>query len=317
MHRPLFALLGALVVVASSLGLLGGSASAARSGNPPQPGFPVTVTAANGKVTITRQPRRLVSLSPSATEDLFAIGAGSRVIAVDRDSDYPAGTPRTDLSGFGPNVEAIAGYRPDLVVLASDSNSVVAGLTKLKIPVLLYPPAHTLAGAYGQIRHLGRATGHVPEAAALIARMRARIGALVASVPARAKGRSVYHEISPDLYSAASRTFIGRIYRLFGLRNIADQAAAGGSGFPQLSAEYILAADPDLIVLADTTCCGQNAATVAARPGWSQLTAVQRGAIVRLDDSIAARWGPRIVNFVRAIARALRTTSASQEASRR
>lgn len=304
MHRSLLALLAALVAAS----LLGGPASGSQTGKPPRPGFPVTVTAANGKVTITRQPRRIVSLSPSATENLFAIGAGPQVIAVDRDSGYPAGTPRTGLSAFGPNLEAIAGFRPDLVVVATDANGVVAGLTKLKIPVLLYPPARNLGGAYEQIRRLGRATGHLREAAALVARMRARIAALVASVPASAKGRSVYHEISPDFYSAASGTFIGRIYRLFGLRNIADAAAAAGSGFPQLSAEYILAADPDLIVLADTTCCGQNAATVAARPGWSQLTAVRRGAIVRLDDSIAARWGPRIVNFVRAIARALRTT---------
>jgi iron complex transport system substrate-binding protein len=306
-HRRFSALVAA-VVAASLLGLSGGSVRAAETAKPPRPAFPVTVTAVNGKVTIERRPRRIVSLSPTATEDLFAIGAGSQVIAVDRFSDYPAGTPRTDLSGFRPNIEAIAGYRPDLVVVASDSNSVVAGLTRLRIPVLLHPPAKNFAGAYGQILRLGRATGHAGAAAALVARMRVRIAALVASVPARARGRSVYHEVGPDRFSATSRTFIGGIYRLFGLRNIADEADPTGSGFPQLSSEYIVAADPDLIVLADTVCCGQNAATVAARPGWSQISAVRRRAIVLLNDSIAARWGPRIVNFVRAIAGALRMT---------
>jgi len=307
-HCRFFALLGAAIALASVFVLSGGSASAARSATPPRPAFPVTLTASNGKVTIVRRPRRIVSLSATATEDLFAIGAGRQVIAVDRFSDYPPGTPRTELSGFRPNVEAIAGYRPDLVVVATDANNVVAGLTALRIPVLLHPPARNFAGAYGQIVRLGRATGHARAVAALVPRMRARIASLVASVPARAKGRSVYHEISPDRYSATSGTFIGGIYRLFRLRNIADQADGAGSGFPQLSSEYIVAANPDLIVLADTTCCGQNAATVAARPGWTQIAAVKRGAIVRLNDSIAARWGPRIVNFVRAVASALRTT---------
>lgn len=307
MHCRFFALLGAAIVLASVFCLPSGLASADRSAAP-RPVFPVTLTAANGKVTIERQPRRIVSLSATATEDLFAIGAGRQVIAVDGFSDFPAGTPRTDLSGFRPNVEAIAGYRPDLVVVASDANNVVAGLRTLRVPVLLHPPARNFAAAYGQIVRLGRATGHTRAAAVRVARMRARIASLVASVPARARGRSVYHEISPDHYSATSATFIGGIYRLFELRNIADQAGGGGSGFPQLSSEYIVAADPDLIVLADTTCCGQTAATVAARPGWTQIAAVKRGAIVRLDDSIAARWGPRIVNFVRAVAGALRTT---------
>jgi iron complex transport system substrate-binding protein len=306
-HRCFFALLGATIALASVFGLSGGSASAARSARPPRPAFPVTLSAANGEVTIEREPRRIVSLSATATEDLYAIGAGSQVIAVDRFSDYPSGTPRTELSGFRPNVEAIVGYRPDLVVVATDANNVVTGLTALRIPVLVHPPARNFAGAYGQIVGLGRATGHARTASVLVARMRARIAALVASVPARAEGRSVYHEISPDRFSATSGTFIGGIYRLFGLRNIADRAGGGGSGFPQLSSEYVVAADPDLIVLADTTCCAQSAATVAARPGWTQIAAVKRGAIMRLDDAIAARWGPRIVNFVRAVAGALGT----------
>jgi iron complex transport system substrate-binding protein len=253
----------------------------------------------------TAPPQRIVSLSPSLTEDLFAIGAGKQVIAVDDQSDYPkaALAKRTKLSGFTPNAEAITGYKPDLVVLSYDAKGIVTALRKLRLRVLDLDAPKTLAGAYAQIGQLGVLTGHRSEATALVKRMQTRIAALVSSVKS-ARGLSVYHELGPDLYSATSNTFIGRIYTLFGLKNIAD-AAAGGSDYPQLSAEYVLSANPDLIVLADTTCCAQTPATVAARPGWSQIKAVRSSSVVRIDDSIASRWGPRIVNFARAVASAL------------
>lgn len=293
---------GAAFLVVLVFTLCGGASATSK---PARPLFPVTVKAANGKVTIRHRPRRIVSLSPTATEDLFAIGAGRQVVAVDSFSDYPKRAPRTKLDAYTPNVEAIAGYRPDLVVVTTDANNVVSALGKLHIPVLLDPAAKNLAGAYTQIRQLGAATGHRKAAAALAVKIRKRVAALVASVPK--KNLSVYHELSPSRYSATSSTFIGSIYRLFKLKNIAD-GAASGSTYPQLSDEYIIGANPDLIVLADTTCCGQNAGTVKARPGWSSITAVQRGAIVLVDDSIAARWGPRITTFVATIARALRST---------
>jgi iron complex transport system substrate-binding protein len=254
----------------------------------------------------TPLPHRIVSLSPSATEDLFAIGAGKQVLAVDDDSDYPKAAldKRTKLSGFTPNVEAIAGYKPDLVVISYNAKDVVAALRKLGIRVLEENAPQTLDGAYGEIEQLGAVTGHRPAAAALVKRMKTRIAALVASVHS-ARGLSVYHELEPDLYSATSKTFIGRIYTLFGLKNIADAAASSGTDYPKLSAEYVLSANPDVIVLADTKCCAQTPATVAARPGWSQIKAVRSSSIVRIDDSIASRWGPRVVNFARAVASAL------------
>jgi iron complex transport system substrate-binding protein len=301
-HRSASVRLG-FAAAAASLLLSSASATAA----PRKPPFPVTVTAANGKVTLRHKPHRIVSLSSTATEDLYAIGAGRQVVAVDQFSDYPKRAPRTKLSAVTPNVEAIARYRPDLVVLAFDANNVVRALGKLHVPVLLEPAPKNLPGAYAQIKQLGVVTGHRSGAAALVGKLRKRIASLLASVPKRT-GRSVYHEISPDHYSATSSTFIGSIYRLFGLQNIADRAGGTGSGYPQLSDEYIVAANPDLIVLADTTCCGQSAKTVAARPGWGSIEAVKRGAIVPVDDSIAARWGPRITTFVAAIARALRST---------
>ena len=250
-------------------------------------------------------PQRIVSLSPTATESLFAIGAGKQVVAVDDQSDYPKEAPHTSLSGFTPNVEAIAGYKPDLVVVSYDPNGLVATLRGLGIRVVVQDAATTLDEAYTQIKQLGTLSGHAKQATALVARMKKRIGELVAAGTRRARGLTVYHELGPDLYSLTSNTFAGRVYAMFGLKNIADAADTGGSGYPKLSAEYVVSQSPDIVVLADIACCGQSPRTVAARPGWRNVSAVKTGTIVRIDDSIASRWGPRIVNFVRAVAAAL------------
>jgi iron complex transport system substrate-binding protein len=250
-------------------------------------------------------PHRIVSLSPTATESLYAIGAGKQVVAVDNQSDYPAEAPKTKLSGLTPNVEAIAAYRPDLVVISFDPGGLVSALHKLGVRVLLQPAVSNLTGAYGEILELGGVTGHAAQAKRVVAGMKAKIASIVAHAP-KSPSLSVYHELEPDLYSATSKTFIGRIYSLFGLRNIADAADSTGSGYPQLSAEYVIGANPSLIVLADIRCCGQTRQSVSSRPGWNTISAVRNHAIVRIDDSIASRWGPRVVNFVRAIASALK-----------
>jgi iron complex transport system substrate-binding protein len=249
-------------------------------------------------------PHRIISLSPTATESLFAIGAGKQVVAVDDQSDYPKKAPRTSLSGFTPNVEAIAGYNPDLVVVQYDSGGVVEALRKLNLRVLVQPSAKNLTAAYAQIKQLGTVTGHKKGASALVTRMKRSIAKAVKTTPRRKL--SVYHELSPDYYSATSKTFIGGIYKLFGLRNIADAADSTASGYPQLSAEYILGANPGLIVLADTRCCGQSVGSVAGRPGWSNIAAVKTRSVVAIDDSVASRWGPRVVQFVQAVAKVLR-----------
>lgn len=279
-------------------------AGAAGGGSSPA-SFPVTITASNGKVTVAKKPRRIVSLSPTATESLLAIGAGSQVVAVDDQSDYPKNAPRTSLSGFTPNVEAIAAYRPDLVVIAYDPKGLSGALGRLGITVIHQDGAATFKVAYQQIRQLGLVTGHEAEATRLIVRMKAKIAGIVRTARRSGGGLSVYHELTPDLYSATSKTFVGKVYAALGLRNIADEADAVGTGYPQLSAEYVVSASPDLIVLADTVCCGQKASTVASRPGWDRISAVRTGSIVRIDDSIASRWGPRLVNFFRAMSSAL------------
>jgi iron complex transport system substrate-binding protein len=296
-----FALTAALAVLALALAAPSLAAPQASRATP----FPATVTVDNGKVTVRKRPVRIVSLSPTATETLFAIGAGDQVVAVDDQSDYPKRAPRSSLSGFTPNVEAIAALRPDLVVIAFDPKGLSNALERLGVPVVFQNAAPTLPAAYRQIRQLGKVTGHSTEANALVGRMTRRIGAIVDKVRAKTTRAKVYHELDQNLFSVTSNTFIGRIYTMFGLTNVADAATAGGSEYPQLSAEYVISADPDLIVLADTVCCAQTAQSVAARPGWSRVAAVRTGSIVRLDDSIASRWGPRLVNLVRAVGTAL------------
>jgi iron complex transport system substrate-binding protein len=236
---------------------------------------------------------------------LFAIGAGDQVVAVDDQSNYPPQAPMTKLSGYQPNVEAIANHNPDLVVASNSPGNLLKSLGRLSLPALLEPAAKTLDDTYGQIEELGVATGHVSAARRLVARMKSKIDGLVASAPKFKRPLSYYHELDQTYFTVTSNTFIGQIYKLLGLRNIADRAEGASPGYPQLSAEYIIKADPDIIFLADTKCCGQSAATVAKRPGWDQTTAVKSGAVFGLDDDIVSRWGPRVVNFLQVVVRAL------------
>jgi iron complex transport system substrate-binding protein len=272
--------------------------------------FPVTVEGTNGEVTIDDRPVRIVSLSPTATEDLFAIGAGDQVIAVDDQSNFPPEAPITDLSGFEPNVEAIAGYQPDLVVFATEPGDLGSSLEALGVTALQLDAAPTLEVAYDQMEQLGLATGHAAEAEALVVDMRSQIDELVAGADPSA-GLSFYYELDDTFYSATSKTFIGQLFELLGLENIADAAGKGSGGYPQLSAEYIIEADPDLIFLADTKCCGQSPESVAQRPGWDEIAAVTHGGVVPLDEDVAQRWGPRVVELVGEIAAAAETAEAA------
>jgi iron complex transport system substrate-binding protein len=294
----------ALAAAALALGACAGSATDNPTGSPSaSPGggatFPVTV----GAVTLDKRPEKIVALSPTATEMLFAIGAGPQVAAVDTNSNYPTEAPKSDLSGFTPNAEAIAAKSPDLVVLSNDTNKIVDQLTKLKIPVYLSSAAKTLDDSYRQLTDLGKLTGHADEAADVTQRMRNDIGKLVKDLPQRSKKLTYYYELDPSYYSVTSKTFIGSLFTLVGLENVADQADADGSkgGYPQLSAEALIKANPDFVFLADTKCCKQNADTVKARNGWGGLTAVKNNQVVPLDDDVASRWGPRVVDLVRAI----------------
>lgn len=266
--------------------------------------FPVTLTPAEGDpVTIERRPERIVSLSASNTETLYAVGAGKQVVAVDAQSDYPADVPKTDLSGLTPNVEAISGYDPDLVVISDDAENLVASMKAVGVPVLTVPAPATLDDVYAGMELIGKATGH--DATDLVTETKDGLEKIVADTPRSVESLTYYHELDTTLYSVTSKTFIGQVYGLFGLTNIADPADQDAGGYPQLSNEAILQADPDLIFLADVQCCGQDATTVAARPGWDTLKAVKNGNVVPLDDDLASRWGPRLVDLAQSIADAV------------
>ncbi|MBY8871928.1 ABC transporter substrate-binding protein [Micromonospora sp. PLK6-60] len=297
--RVLTALLAAAALTLGGCAEKAADPTPAAGGDAPAASFPATV----GDLTLEKRPEKIVSLSPTATEMLFAIGAGPQVTAVDDQSNYPAEAPKSDLSAFQPNAEAIAGKAPDLVVLSDDRNKIVDQLAKLKIPVFQTPAAKTLDDTYQQLTDLGTITGHPTEAADLTQRMKDDIAKLVKDLPQRSAKLTYFHELGPELYTATSNTFIGSLYTLAGLENIADPSDADGkaAGYPQLSQEVIVKADPDLIFLADTKCCQQTPAAVQARSGWAGLSAVKNNQVVPLDDDIASRWGPRVVDHVRAI----------------
>jgi len=252
-------------------------------------------------------PKRIISLSPSATEDLFAIGAGSQVLAVDDLSNFPANAPMTKLSAFTPNLEALIAYKPDLIVLnstATKAEDVRKQLTKLGVAVYWEISPVTLTDAYSEIADLGKLTGRVKEANSVITTMKKRI---TTAVNAHRKGKSVtiFHELDNTLYSATSDTFIGSVYKSFNLSNIADAAATADSyGYPQLNSEYIVKVNPRIIYLADAEY-GENAKTVGARPGWKNITAVRKGQIVALPTDIPSRWGPRLADFYEFIGQSL------------
>lgn len=291
------------------------SASASTPGLAGQDKFPLTINSAGGPVTISAQPKRIISLSPTATENLYADGAGQQVVAVDESSDYPPGVPKSSLNGTAPNVEAIAGYDPSLVIAAQDAGGLVAGMKKLGVPVLIEPPATTLSSAYAQIEQIGQATGHTAKAQAVVAGMRAQIAADLKKAGTGHGNLSYFWEVSASpYYSATSQTIFGQIAGMFGLKNIADKVATAASGgYPELTEEYIVASKPQVIFLTDNDPGdgGQTPAIVAARPGWSGIPAVRNHEIIALNDDVAARWGPRLPQLVAAVATAVESASKS------
>ena len=252
-------------------------------------------------------PTRIVSISPTATESLFAIGAGNRVVAVDSDSNYPASAPRkSGLIAYSPSAEAIAlYYQPDLVVVSYDANRVVESLRRLGIRVVFEPTAKNLAAAYQQITALGAATCQTAGADRVVTAMQHQIAAIRHAAYAKTSGLSYYDEISapPYDYAASSKSFIGQLFSLLGMHNITSDP----SGFPELSQEYIVKASPQLIFLSDNQKSdgGVTASQVAHRPGWSTIRAVRNHAIYGLNDDAASRWGPRVVVLMREISDAV------------
>ena len=307
-HRLPAALLG----VTLALTACGTSGPEPDSGTEPagDGAFPVTVEHALGELTIDEEPERIVSLSPSNTETLFAIGAGDQVEAVDEYSNYPEEAPTTDLSGFTPSVEAISEYDPDLVILSDSAIDTAEQLDAVGIPALVLGGAADLDGVYDQIRLLGQVTGNTEEADAEAERVETEFNEVVEATLAELGDVefTFYQELDDTLFSATSGTFVGQIYDAFGLVNIADRADDDESGgYPQLSAEFVVEENPDLIFLS----YGDEAAVeaVAERPAFDTVSAVETDSVYLLDADIASRWGPRVVDFAEYVGEAVSETA--------
>ena len=273
----------------------------------PSDGFPVTLDVYGTPFTVEARPERIISLSPSSTEGLFAIGAGPQVVAVDEYSDFPADAPTTTLSGFTPNVEAIVAFDPDLVIVSYDPGDLVASLAATGVQVLVLDAAVDLEDVLRQLTILGAVTGNVGAATDVVADLELRVANVLAAAPIRDEPLTYFHELDDTLFTVTSSTFIGSVYGLLGLVNVADAADPDGAafGYPQLSTEFLLSSDPDLVFLADSRCCNQDATTFAARPGFADLRAVVDDGVIVLDDDVASRWGPRIVDLLEQIAAAV------------
>ncbi|MGA1362700.1 MAG: ABC transporter substrate-binding protein [Ilumatobacteraceae bacterium] len=251
--------------------------------------------------------KKVLSLSPTATEMVYAIGAGDQVVAVDSLSNWPAEAADkvTKISAFEPNAEEILGYDPDIVLISNDMNSITAQLQSVKPALEVWTGAAPTAigDVYTQIDALGAMLCRESEAAALIDGMDADINEALSGVVAP-EGASYFYELDNTLYSVTSATFVGSLLASTGIANIAD-GVEEGNNYPQMNAESIISADPSIIFLADVKCCGQNIAEVSKRPGWSAIDAVRNGRVWEIDDDVASRWGPRIVELVQIMASAV------------
>jgi iron complex transport system substrate-binding protein len=255
--------------------------------------FPIEVTDDSGAtVSLDAPPEAIVSLSAAHVEMLYAIGAGDQLIAGDLFSDCPsAATELEQLDSFTPSVEAITALEPDLVVLGFSDPDLQAALAGVDITSLLQEPPANVDGVLEDMELLGRVTGHAEEAAAYADGMDARIDEIVAELPEEDQPPKVFHEVDNTLFTAGPGSFVADLYELLKAENIAE---ATGEPFPQMTQEAIIAAAPNVIILADEGE-SESAETVSARPGWDAIPAVQEQRIYPVDPDIVNRPGPRVV----------------------
>jgi len=255
-------------------------------------------------VKVAGTPQRLVSLAPSNTEILFALGLGDKVVGVTDFCDYPEEAKAIEQVGtyFEPNIEKIFSLSPDLVLAITGLPEVIAKLEELGIPALILNPSD-LEGILANIRLVGKATGAEKEAEALISKMRERMAAVTEKAAEAKESPKVFCEIDATdpskPWTTGPGSFMDAMIRLSGGTNVAADAE---SPWVQLSAEEIIAKDPQIIILADSKF-GVTAESVGERPGWEAITAVKEGAIYGIDDDLISRPGPRIVDGLEAVAR--------------
>lgn len=302
-------LLGILLALSMALTLVmaacGGEKEPAAGPGPVTPvyDFPVTVTRSDGRnLTIAQAPQRIASLSPAATEVLYAVGAGPQIVATDLQSDYPAEAANTTkLDAFQPDPESIAGVEADLIIIASNQDDIVEALDRLGETVLFIEVPDTIDGVMGQVWLLARVSGHAEEGGRLAQEMKDRMRAVTDKLADVEEGPRVYHELDNTFFTVAPNSFVGDFYNLLKARNIAEGAP---TAYPQFSQEEILDRDPEVIILADADA-GESPQTVKARPGWGVISAVKNDRIYVIDPDIVSRPGPRVADALEQLARVL------------
>ncbi len=267
-------------------------------------GFPAAVVDFQGRsTTVAKRPERIVSIGPSNTELLFALGAGDRVVGVDDFSDQPAAAATKDkVGGVKVNVEKVVSLRPDLVVSVKFSDGTIERLVSSGAPVVIVDP-QSLAEVSRSAVLLGTAIG--ANGQKLASDMESRVDAVRAKTAAVSSRPRVFHEVDASdpskLFTVGPGSFIAEIVDIAGGANVAARA---GSAYPQLSPEEIVRLDPEVIVLADADY-GMTPALVAARQGWSQISAVRLKRIYTIPDSLVSRPGPRVADAIEAYAKIL------------
>jgi iron complex transport system substrate-binding protein len=250
------------------------------------------------QVQFDAPPSKIVSLSAAHVEVLYAIGAGDQLVAGDLFSDCPAAAAGLEhLDSYTPSLEAITALEPDLVILGFPAPDLQNALADVEIPSFLLKPPPDVSGVLDQMDLVGQIVGHPREAGNYVAGMNARIDEIIAGLP-EAEPPAVFHEVDNTLYSAGPGSFVGDLYDILEALNIAEET---GSPFPQMSNEAVIAAAPEVIILADEEA-GENAETVSARPGWDSIPAVQNGRIHPVDPDIVSRPGPRLIEALEVLA---------------
>jgi iron complex transport system substrate-binding protein len=265
--------------------------------------FPVTVKDDAGRqVTFARAPQRIVSIAPSNTEILFALGLGDRVVAVDQFSNYPPEAKQKAQLGsyIKPNLEALVAATPDLVLASEVHTKVVLPELEARKLVTVVVDPKNVDEVFDRILLVGKVTGQNAQAEKLVGDLKERAASATAKVRDAPKTR-VFFELSPELYTAGPGTFVHDLIERAGGQNIAADA---GQPWPQLSLEAIVQRDPEVVLLADEVA-GENLEKVRSRPAWDKVSAVKNGRVVVIDPDLANRPGPRVVDGLEAIAKAL------------
>jgi iron complex transport system substrate-binding protein len=267
---------------------------------------PVAITVEDGVgnvIALASEPQRIVSLAPNHTEILYALGLGERVVGVTEYCNFPPeAADKTKVGDFiNIDLEQVVGLEPDLVLATTmHMAEAVPALQERGVVVFVLDPQSVVA-VMDTVTKIGQITGQVDQAEELVASMQARIDAVKETVGDSPRPK-VFWELGPELYTVGPDTFVDDLIVLAGGENVAADA---DSPWPQLSVEAIILKDPDVIVLADHNY-GQTAEMVQERPGWQDLRAVQEGNIIEIvDDDIVSRPGPRLVEGLEFLAKAL------------